>query len=170
MHNSSEFDLFHMQTRYTTDTNEDDREAWKALKRHFCKAAEKVVHDSLYNARITAVCHYYKSVKGETMNKKKGANTIYLTEEEYLQTEVDWLVKDIEAWRWLAKLWSSPEWIEKSESKRMNRGQDPGHKYGADGHFGLERRMVSTWLNEHTNHILFEVVYVKCLESVFAGG
>ncbi|WVZ80630.1 hypothetical protein U9M48_028089, partial [Paspalum notatum var. saurae] len=75
------------------------------------------------------------------MTKKKGANTIYLKEEEYLKTEVDWLVKDIEAWRWLAKLWSSPEWIEKSEGKRSNRGQDPRHKYGADGHFGLQRRM-----------------------------
>jgi len=136
-----------MQTQYYTDTDQDDCEAMKALKRHFSKAAEKVIHDSLYNARITAVCHYYKSVKGENMTKKKGANTIYLKEEEYLKTEVDWLVKDIEAWRWLAKLWSSPEWIEKSEGKRSNRGQDPGHKYGADGHFGLQRRMVSMWLN-----------------------
>ena len=117
------------------------------LKCLFSEATEKVIHDSLYNARITAVCHYYKSVKGEKMTKKKGANTIYLKEEEYLKTEVDWLVKDIEAWRWLAKLWSSPEWIEKSEGKRSNRGQDPGHKYGADGYFGLQRRMVSMWLN-----------------------
>ncbi|WVZ74614.1 hypothetical protein U9M48_022775 [Paspalum notatum var. saurae] len=66
---------------------------------------------------------------------------IYLKEEEYLKTEVNCLVKDIEAWRWLAKLWSSPEWIEKSEGKRNNRGQDPRHKYEADGHFGLQRRM-----------------------------
>ena len=132
-----------MQTRFYTDTDQDDCEAMKALKRHFCKAAKKVINDSLYNARITAVCHYYKSMKGEKMTKKKGANTIYLKEEEYLQTQVDWLVKDIEAWRWLAKLWSSLEWIEKSQEKRSNRGQDPGHKYGAGGHFGLQRRMVS---------------------------
>ncbi|WVZ54069.1 hypothetical protein U9M48_004933 [Paspalum notatum var. saurae] len=78
------------------------------------------------------------------MNKHKGANRIYLKEEEYLKTEVDWLVKDIEAWRWLAKLWSSPEWIEKSQEKRSNIGQDPGHKYGADGHFGLQRRMAES--------------------------
>ncbi|WVZ58494.1 hypothetical protein U9M48_008766 [Paspalum notatum var. saurae] len=87
----------------------------KALKRHFSKAAEKVIHDSLYNAMVTAVCHYYKSVKGENMTKKKEANTIYLKEEEYLKTE--------------------------SEGKRINRGQDPGHKYEADGYFGLQRRM-----------------------------
>ncbi|WVZ49494.1 hypothetical protein U9M48_000851 [Paspalum notatum var. saurae] len=49
--------------RYSTDVDQDDHEAMKALKRHFSKAAEKVIHDSLYNARITAVCHYYKSVK-----------------------------------------------------------------------------------------------------------
>ena len=144
MHNnSSDFVLFHLQTRYRTDTDENDREAMRALKRHFNRSAEKVINDSLYNARITAVCHYYKSVKGEKMNKKMGANRIYLTEEEYLKTEVDWLMKDLEAWKMLAKMWSSPEWIENSESKRSNRGQDPGHKYGADGHFGLQRRMVS---------------------------
>jgi hypothetical protein len=88
-----------MQTQYYTDTDQDDREAMKALKRHFSIYAEKVINDSLYNARITAVCHYYKSVKEEKMNKKKGANRIYLKEEEYLKIEVDWLVKDIEAWR-----------------------------------------------------------------------
>ena len=132
-----------MQTRYYTDTDQDDGEAMKALKRHFSIYAEKVINDSLYNARITAVCHYYKSVKEDKMNKKKGANRIYLKEEEYLKIEVDWLVKEIEAWRWLAKLWSSLEWIEKSQEKRSNRGQDPGHKYGAGGHFGLQRRMVS---------------------------
>ena len=151
-----------MQTYYCTDTDESDREATRALKRHFSRSAEKVIHDSLYNARITAVCHYYKSVKGESMTKKKGANMIYLKEEEYLKTGVDWLVKDIDAWRWLAKLWSSPEWIQKSEGKRTNRGQDPGHKYGADGHFGLKRRMVSMWLNGCRNHIFFDAVYVKC--------
>jgi hypothetical protein len=140
-----------MQTRYYSDMDADNREAMRSLKRHFCKAAEKVINDSLYNARITAVCHYYKSVKRAKMSKKTGANTIYLKEEEYLQTEVDWLVKDIEAWRWLAKLWSSPEWIQKSEAKRINRGQDPGHKYGADGHFGLQRRMVSIY----SCHIFF---------------
>ncbi|WVZ65007.1 hypothetical protein U9M48_014441 [Paspalum notatum var. saurae] len=52
-----------VKTRYYTDTDQDDREAMKALKRHFSKDAEKVIHDSLYNARITAVCRYYKSVK-----------------------------------------------------------------------------------------------------------
>ncbi|KAJ1255161.1 hypothetical protein BS78_K282800 [Paspalum vaginatum] len=57
----------------------------KALKRLFCKAAKKVINDSLYNARITVVCHYYKLVKGEKMTKKKRANRIYLKEEEYLE-------------------------------------------------------------------------------------
>ncbi|WVZ49919.1 hypothetical protein U9M48_001234 [Paspalum notatum var. saurae] len=128
-------------SRYKTDVDEDDREAMRALKKHFSRAAEKVINDSLYNARITAVCHHFKAVKGQSMNKKKGANKIYLSEEEYLQTEIDWLVKDIEAWRWLAKLWSSPDWIEVSKGKRSNRGSDPGHKYGANGHFGLQRRM-----------------------------
>ncbi|KAJ1261165.1 hypothetical protein BS78_09G007200 [Paspalum vaginatum] len=55
----------------------------KALKRLFCKAAKKVINDSLYNARITTVCHYYKFVKGEKMTEKKGANRIYLKAERY---------------------------------------------------------------------------------------
>jgi hypothetical protein len=32
------------------------------------------------------------------------------------------------------KLWSSPEFKAKSEKKRLNRGNDPKHRYGTDGH------------------------------------
>jgi hypothetical protein len=32
------------------------------------------------------------------------------------------------------KLWSSPEFKAKSEKKRQNHGNDPKHRYGADGH------------------------------------
>lgn len=125
--------------------NEDDDAVWPSVKRHFRKAADKVIKDAFYNARISAVCYYYKKVKGQDMSKKLGANAIYLTEEEYLQSTVEWIVKDMEAWRWLAKKWASPEWIAESSKHRSNRGSDgPGHTYGADGHFGTARRMVSS--------------------------
>jgi hypothetical protein len=78
------------------------------------------------------------------MSKSKGANEIYLTEEQYLESVVDWLAKDIEAWRWLAKRWALHEWIAESQKHRANRGTEgPGHRYGVDGHFGTAHRMVS---------------------------
>jgi hypothetical protein len=131
-----------MQDRFRLE-DEEDRAALRAAKAHFSRAAEKVIADAFYNARISAVNYYYKKVKGENMRKQLGANRIYLLEEEYLQSKVDWIVKDIDAWRWLAKRWSSPEWIANSEKKRINRGGTPGHRYGADGHIGVARRMVS---------------------------
>ncbi|WVZ97968.1 hypothetical protein U9M48_043463 [Paspalum notatum var. saurae] len=122
--------------------NEDDTEVLQRVRRHFCRAAEKVIDDAFYNARILAVCQYYKKVKGENMSKEKGAAQIYLTEEEYLQTSVDWIVTEKEAWRWLAKRWASEDWIASSKSHRENRGTTaPGHQYGADGHFALTKRM-----------------------------
>jgi hypothetical protein len=39
------------------------------------------------------------------------------------------------------KLWSSPEFKAKSE-KRQNRGNDPKHRYGTDGHIWKGQRMV----------------------------
>jgi hypothetical protein len=38
--------------------------------------------------------------------------------------------------------WSSPEFKVKSEKKRLNRGNDPKHKYGTDGHIYRGQRMV----------------------------
>ncbi|WVZ58517.1 hypothetical protein U9M48_008788 [Paspalum notatum var. saurae] len=122
--------------------NEDDMEVLRSVRRHFCRAAEKVIDDAFYNIRISAVCQYYKRIKGENMSKEKGASQIYVTEQQYLQISVDWIVKDVKAWRWLAKKWSTPEWIASSKSHRENRGKaGPGHRFGADGHYSLARRM-----------------------------
>ncbi|WVZ93336.1 hypothetical protein U9M48_039323 [Paspalum notatum var. saurae] len=50
----------------------------------------------------------------------------------------------MEAWRWLAKKWSTPEWIVSSKSHRENRGKaGPEHRFGADGHYSLARRMMA---------------------------
>jgi hypothetical protein len=83
--------------------NEEDQAQWARVKRHFRKCADKVIKDAMYNACIVAVNYYYKKIKGHNMSKSKGANEIYLREEQYLESVVDWLAKDMEAWRWLAK-------------------------------------------------------------------
>ncbi|WVZ51715.1 hypothetical protein U9M48_002830 [Paspalum notatum var. saurae] len=76
------------------------------------------------------------------MSKEKEASQIYLTEQQYLQVSVDWIVKDVEAWRRLAKKWSTPEWNASSKSHRENRGKaGPGHRFGVDRHCSLARRM-----------------------------
>ena len=114
------------------------------LKRHFGKVARKVVKDAMCKARISAIVYYCKKKKGMDMHVNgSGAGQIYLTEQEYLQSKVDWICKDSVAWAYLARLWSSPEWIAKSKAKRDNQGSDPKHKYGGDGHAVLEKRMVS---------------------------
>ena len=126
------------------DDIEEDQAQWTRVKRHFRKCADKIIKDAMYNARIAAVNYYYKKIKGQKMSKALGANEIYLTEEQYLESVVDWLAKDMEAWRWLAKRWASPDWIAESNKHRVNRGTEgPGHRYGADGHLGTARRMVS---------------------------
>jgi hypothetical protein len=40
------------------------------------------------------------------------------------------------------KYWSSPALKVKSEKKRMNRGKNPKHRYGADGHVRKSQCMV----------------------------
>jgi hypothetical protein len=93
---------------------EEDQAQWASVKRHFRKCTDKVIKDAMYNARIAAVNYYYKKIKGQNMSKSLGTNEIYLTEEQYLESVVDWLAKDMEAWGWLAKRWASPEWIAES--------------------------------------------------------
>jgi hypothetical protein len=108
----------------------------------FETAAKKVVSMSISNARVKAVTVYYKTVLKQPMNNKD-AKTIHLTRDEYLQSYVDWLCKDMEAWKWLCTRWASQEFLEISQRNRLNRRSKPGlHTYGADGHIGKARRMV----------------------------
>lgn len=131
-----------MQDRYRL-ADEDDYDALKRAKAVFIKAAQKVLKDSFANARIQAVVNYFKSV--EKVNKKRSAEVrrTHLTEEQYLQSSVDWIMKDMDAWRWMCKWWASPEFQQTSERNRANRTSRRGeHRYGADGHVGLSQRMV----------------------------
>ncbi|WVZ70732.1 hypothetical protein U9M48_019375 [Paspalum notatum var. saurae] len=92
------------------------------------------------------------------MSKEQGASQIYLTEQQYLQVSVDWIVKDVEAWRWLAKKWSTPEWIASSKLHRENRGKTgPEHRFKTDGHYNLAKHM------EHEDGVApgFMAVFVR---------
>jgi hypothetical protein len=40
------------------------------------------------------------------------------------------------------KYWSSPEFKAKSKEKRMNHGNDPKHKYDADGHIRKSQHLI----------------------------
>jgi hypothetical protein len=42
----------------------------------------------------------------------------------------------------LCKYWASHEFIEMSNKQRQNRGHEPKHTYGADGHIRKAMKMV----------------------------
>jgi hypothetical protein len=42
----------------------------------------------------------------------------------------------------MCKYWASREFIEKSKQRRQNRGNEPKHTYGGDGHIRKAKRMV----------------------------
>jgi hypothetical protein len=124
-------------------SDEEDEDARRTSKSIFLRAARKVTSDAVSNARIQAVVNYYKNT-AKYMDRKEG-RTLHLTEEQYLESEVDWMQKDMDAWRWMCKYWASPEFQKTSAAKSKNRKSKPGkHTYGADGHIGLSQRMVCT--------------------------
>jgi hypothetical protein len=55
---------------------------------------------------------------------------------------IPWLKNRIPVYLEFCKLSSSPEFNAKSEKKRLNCGNDPKHRYGADGHIRKGQRMV----------------------------
>jgi hypothetical protein len=52
----------------------------------------------------------------------------------YLHLLFRWFRHHREVYLEFCMYWSSPEFKAKSEKKRMNRGNDPKHRYDADGH------------------------------------
>jgi hypothetical protein len=55
---------------------------------------------------------------------------------------IPWFRHHREVYLEFSKYWSSPEFKAKSEKKRMNRGNDPKHRYDADGHICKSQCMV----------------------------
>jgi hypothetical protein len=68
---------------------------------------------------------------------------INLTKEQHLQGNVDWLVKDSEAWDWLSDWWASDQFramLERNQQNQMSK--ELMHRYGTDGHVRKTQRMV----------------------------
>lgn len=119
-----------------------DGESEVYAKKVFGVVAKKVIRNSFTNARIKAVASYYKLVKGINMSNRE-AKDIYLTAEEYEQGDVDWIQKDMNAWRWMCAYWASDEFLAISQRNKANRKRNPGlHKYGPKGQIGLAKQMV----------------------------
>jgi hypothetical protein len=108
----------------------------------FNSSANKVVKDTMSDARVKAVTIYYKKVEKTHMTNEDAAR-IHLTAEQYLQSEVDWLTQREDVWPRLCEFWASDRFKAISDRNRANRKSKPGlHRYGADGHIGKTQRMV----------------------------
>ncbi|WVZ49254.1 hypothetical protein U9M48_000628 [Paspalum notatum var. saurae] len=67
---------------------------------------------------------------------------MHLEAEEYVQGEIDWIMKDPEAWRWICNHWAGSDFQGASDRNRGNRTSKPGmQRFGADGFIGKEQRM-----------------------------
>ncbi|WVZ96367.1 hypothetical protein U9M48_042018 [Paspalum notatum var. saurae] len=89
-------------------------------KRVFQKAATKVVRDSFSNARIQAIVNFHKRVKNINMKKAAEVKKLHLEAEELIQGEVDWIMKDAEAWRWICHHWAGSDFQGASDRNRVN--------------------------------------------------
>ncbi|WVZ98301.1 hypothetical protein U9M48_043762 [Paspalum notatum var. saurae] len=85
---------------------EGDYEKEKMAKRVFNKAAAKVVRDSFSNARIQAIVNFHKRVKNLNVKKTADLKKMHLDVEELIQGDIDWIMKDPEAWRWICHHWA----------------------------------------------------------------
>jgi hypothetical protein len=106
-----------------------------------------VFSDALSNAWIQAVDQYLKEVIGQPVDKKRGASSFYLTEEQYgevmyltaiypqllllqisiqtmeymcVQARVPWMQNNLPGYFALCKCWPSPKFIEMSKKRRQN--------------------------------------------------
>ncbi|WVZ71460.1 hypothetical protein U9M48_020046 [Paspalum notatum var. saurae] len=127
--------------RYRLD-GEGDYEKEKMAKRVFQRAATKVVRDSFSNACIQTIVNFHKRVKNINIKKTPEVKKMHLETKELIQEEVDWIMKDPEAWRWICHHWAGSDFQGASDRNRGNRTCKPGmQRFGADGFIGKEQRM-----------------------------
>ena len=72
---------YSLQARFRLADGADVNHAEKVFQVN----AYRLVKDALSEARIQATSMYYQQVLGQKMNKKIGASSIYLREEDYRQ-------------------------------------------------------------------------------------
>jgi hypothetical protein len=67
----------------------------------------------------------------------------HLTKEQYLLGEIDWLVKDVEAWDSLCEWWASPDFRARSDRARANQmSKQVVHHYDTYVHVRKVHRIV----------------------------
>jgi hypothetical protein len=110
----------------------------------FHNSTWKVVKDAFKQVKFQSIAYYHRNVLKQSMNSRQAkASSLYLKKDEYLQGDVDWLIKDTEAWDSLCEYWASPAFIAKSERAQQNRlSKRSVHHYGADGYVRKVQRMV----------------------------
>jgi hypothetical protein len=85
----------------------------------FHNSAQKVVRDAFKYARFQSIAYYHRNVLKQSMNSRQAkASNLYLHKDEYLQGDVDWMIKDAEAWDSLCEYWASPTFVAKSKRAR----------------------------------------------------
>ncbi|XP_035820959.1 uncharacterized protein [Zea mays] len=84
---------------------------------------------------------YYQQILGQKMNKKTGASSIYLREEEYRKVVVPWMSNRPEAYAAWCGVWASEAFQQKSKSHRDNRGTMPNHTFGGDNFTRKAKRL-----------------------------
>ncbi|WVZ80401.1 hypothetical protein U9M48_027874 [Paspalum notatum var. saurae] len=132
---------------------EGDYEKEKRAKRVFQKAATEVVRDFFSNSCIQAIVNFHKMVKNINIKKTPDVKKMHLEAAELVQGEVDWIMKDPDAWRWICKYWAGGDFQGASDRNRGNRSSKPGmQSFGADGFIGKEQRMEAE-LGVHPNFV-----------------
>jgi hypothetical protein len=103
-----------------------------------------VVKDAFKHTRFQSIAYYHRNILKQPMNSRQAkASNLYLQKDEYLQGDVNWLIKDVEAWDSLCEYWASPTFIAKSKKPRQNwLSKRSVHHYGADGHVQKVQRTV----------------------------
>jgi hypothetical protein len=85
----------------------------------FHNSAQKVVKHAFKDIRFQSIAYYHMNVLKQPMNSRQvKASNLYLKKDEYLQGDVDWLIKDAEACDSLCEYWASPKFVAKSERAR----------------------------------------------------
>jgi hypothetical protein len=103
-----------------------------------------VVNDAFKHTRFQSIAYYHKNVLKQPMNSRQAkASSLYLKKDEYLQGDVDWMIKDAKAWDSLCEYWASTAFVAKSKRAQQNRlSKRLVHHYAADGHVRKVQRTV----------------------------
>jgi len=95
----------------------------------------KRVSDLIYQTRLDAVKFHAKCNDNE-------ARDIHLTEEEYINSKLEWCAQD--AWYFLSKYWASERYMEKRKVAQASRlkSEDAAQNRGGSRPFGETQQLL----------------------------